>query len=109
ALALRARVSTEPEGLIEAARSAIAPAVVAAYAPAPARTLRVIMIEPLLEQSLLEALRAGEHGSQLLLGADRIEALTAKVRQAFEHTADTGAVLVCAPAIRPSLRRLIAG
>lgn len=108
ALALRARVSTEPEGLIEAARSAIAPAVVAAYAPSPARTLRVVMIDPLLEQSLLESLRTGEQGSQLLLAADRIEALTAKVRQACEQTADSGAVLVCAPAIRPSLRRLIA-
>jgi flagellar biosynthesis protein FlhA len=107
ALALRARVSTDPEGLIEAARQALGPALTAQYQDGP--LLRVIMIDPLLEQSMLEGLRPSEHGTQILLSADRTEAVVQSLQGAVRNVEANGltAVLVCAPALRPAIRRLV--
>ncbi|MCG2621670.1 flagellar biosynthesis protein FlhA [Arthrobacter sp. I2-34] len=107
ALALRARVSTEPEGLIEAARQALGPALTAQYQDGP--LLRVIMIDPLLEQGMLEGLRPSEHGTQILLSADRTEAVVQSLRESVGNVEANGltAVLVCAPALRPAIRRLV--
>ena len=71
ALTLRAKVSTDPEGLVESARAALGPALAARHTDAG--TLRVIMIDPMLEQSMLEGLRPSEQGSQIVLDAHRIE------------------------------------
>ncbi|QAY60060.1 flagellar type III secretion system protein FlhA [Microbacterium protaetiae] len=107
ALALRARVSTEPEGLIEATRSALGPAVASRFAESG--TLRVIMLEPLLEQAMLEGMRPSDDGTQIVLEPDRIEAVIASVREAVAAAADGGeTVLVCAPALRAAVRRLVA-
>ena len=107
ALALRARVSTDPEGLIEAARAALGPAVAARFAEAG--TLRVVMLEPLLEQSMLEGMRAGDDGGHIVLEPDRIEAVIASVKDAVATASDGGeTVLVCAPSLRPAVRRLVA-
>jgi flagellar biosynthesis protein FlhA len=108
ALGLRARVSTDPEGLIEAARLALGPAIVAGHLDD--RTLRVIMIDPPLEQSMLEALRPAEGGTQILFDANRLEAVLASLRNAVQNAEARGwsPVLVCAPALRPAVRRLVA-
>lgn len=107
ALSLRAKVSVDPEGLIEAARQALGPALSAQYLDDG--TLRVIMIDPVLEQSLVEGLRPSEFGSQILIDADRIEAVIASLRAAMTASETQGfsAVLVCAPTLRPALRRLV--
>ncbi|WP_417564425.1 flagellar biosynthesis protein FlhA [Microbacterium sp.] len=106
ALALRAKVSSDPEGLIEAARSALGPALAARFADAG--TLRVIMIAPLLEQAMLEGLRPGEDGAHVVLEPDRIESVIESVRQAVSSAGDDGeTVLVCAPGLRPAVRRLV--
>ncbi|NKX51047.1 FHIPEP family type III secretion protein, partial [Arthrobacter deserti] len=107
ALALRARVSTDPEGLIEAARQALGPALTAQYQDGP--LLRVIMIDPLLEQSMLEGLRPSEHGTQILLAPERTEAVVQSLQEAVRNVEANGltAVLVCAPALRPAIRRLV--
>ncbi len=109
ALALRAKVSNDPEGLIEAARAALGPAVVAPHVDGG--TLRVIMIDPALEQAMLEGLRPGEGGTQIVLDPMRLEALLASLKQTASQLDDAGvsAVLVCAPALRPAIRRLVAG
>ncbi|MFJ3394564.1 flagellar biosynthesis protein FlhA [Leifsonia aquatica] len=109
ALALRAKVSNDPEGLIEAARAALGPAVVAPHLDGD--VLRVIMIDPGLEQSMLEGLRPSELGTQIVLDPARLEAVMASVKQTAGQLDDLGvsAVLVCAPALRPAIRRLIAG
>jgi flagellar biosynthesis protein FlhA len=109
ALSLRAKVSPEPEGLIEAARLALGPAITAQNLDG--QTLRVIMIDPLLEQSLLEGLRPSEHGTQILLEQASLEAVVASVREVVAHVESSGlsAVLVCAPALRPAIRRLVSG
>ncbi|NKX53639.1 flagellar biosynthesis protein FlhA [Arthrobacter mobilis] len=107
ALALRARVSTEPEGLIEAARQALGPALTAQYLDG--QLLRVIMIDPVLEQSMLEGMRPSEHGTQILLTPDRTEAVVQSLQESVRNVEANGqtAVLVCAPALRPAVRRLV--
>jgi flagellar biosynthesis protein FlhA len=108
ALTLRARVSTDPEGLVEAARAALGPVVVAAHLDE--RTLRVVMIDPQLEQSMLENLRPSEVGSQILLDPVRIGQVVDSLRNAVQQAELRGwsPVLVCAPALRPAVRRLVA-
>jgi flagellar biosynthesis protein FlhA len=107
-LTLRAKVSTEPEGLIEAARGALGPAVAAPYVHEG--VLRVITLEPVLEQHLIEARRPTEEGTQLVVDPDRIERLLASVRDRVQEVEMSGreAVVVCAPGLRPALRKTIA-
>ncbi|WP_314148016.1 flagellar biosynthesis protein FlhA [uncultured Leifsonia sp.] len=109
ALALRAKVSNDPEGLVEAARGALGPAVVAPHLDGG--TLRVIMIDPGLEQAMLEGLRPAENGTQIVLDPTRLEAVLGSIRQTATQLdeANVSAVLVCAPALRPAIRRLVAG
>ena len=106
ALALRAKLSTDPEGLIEAARASLGPAIAGRYLDGD--ILRVIMIDPGVEQSMLESMRPSEHGTQILFDQARIEALTSSLRSTVDAIEQTGrtAVLVCAPAVRPAIRRL---
>ncbi|MFJ4074064.1 flagellar biosynthesis protein FlhA [Curtobacterium sp. NPDC089991] len=108
ALTLRAKASTDPEGLVEAARAGLGPALAARYTDQG--TLRVIMIDPLLEQSMLEGLRPSEQGSQIVLDAHRIEQVLGSVRDAVRSIEDQGlsAVLVCAPQLRPAVHRMVA-
>ncbi|MDQ1549789.1 MAG: flagellar biosynthesis protein FlhA, partial [Microbacteriaceae bacterium] len=103
ALSLRAKISSDPEGLIEAARLALGPAVTAKYIDGT--VLRVIMIDPMVEQSMLEGMRPSEVGSQILLDQNTIEALLASVKESVSAIEATGraAVLVCAPALRPAI------
>ena len=106
ALALRAKTSTDPEGLIEAARGALGPAIAARFADAG--TLRVVMINPLLEQAMLESLRSSDEGTQIVFDPQRLEAVVESVRQAVSAVRDGGEpVLVCAPSLRPAVRRLV--
>ncbi|HYI33602.1 MAG TPA: flagellar biosynthesis protein FlhA [Glaciibacter sp.] len=106
-LSLRAKVSTDPEGLIEAARQALGPALVAQYLDGA--LLRVIMIDPILEQAMLEGMRPSEQGTQIILDPAGIEAVLGSLRTAVAAVEANGltAVLVCAPALRPAIRRLV--
>lgn len=108
ALALRAKLSTDPEGLVEAARAALGPALAAQHAQDG--TLRVLTLDPGLEQQLVESLRPGDGGTQLLVDPSRVESVLHQLRTAVaEAEADGRAVvLVCAPVVRPALRRLVA-
>ncbi len=107
ALTLRAKVSTDPEGLIEAARQGLGP--VLASRLLNNGVLSVLTIEPLLEQAMLEGMRPSEQGTQIIMPASRIEALVSAVKQASDAAEAAGRVpvLVCAPALRPAVRRLV--
>ncbi|MBG6213575.1 flagellar biosynthesis protein FlhA [Cryobacterium sp. CAN_C3] len=107
ALSLRAKTSNDPEGLIESARHALGPALTAQYLDGS--VLRVIMIEPGLEQSMLEGMRPSDQGTQILMDPARIETVLASVRSTVATVEANGqtAVLVCAPALRPAIRRLV--
>ncbi len=108
ALTLRARVSTDPEGLVEAARGALGPALAAPYVQDGA--LRVLTLDPLLEHQLAESVRPGEQGSQLVVDPQRLDTLLSQLRAAVARAEaeGRGVVLACSPAIRPALRRLVA-
>ncbi|GAA3666060.1 flagellar biosynthesis protein FlhA [Microbacterium marinilacus] len=107
ALALRAKTSTEPEGLVEAARAALGPAIATRFAQDG--TLRVVMINPLLEQTMLEGMRAGEDGSHIVLDPARLDAVLVSLKTAVADIdpALGEPVLVCAPTLRPAVRRLL--
>ncbi|MEC5192923.1 MULTISPECIES: flagellar biosynthesis protein FlhA [unclassified Arthrobacter] len=107
ALTLRAKISTDPETLVESARQALGPALTARFMEGP--VLNVIMIDPLLEQSMLEDMRPAEGGSQIVMGQDRLDAVLRSVRSAVDSAAAANrpAVLVCAPALRPAIHRLV--
>ena len=108
ALSTRARVSKDLDGLVTAARETLGLAVVAPHLRDG--TLPVLSFDPGLEQRLLEALRVTEGGGFLALDVDLSQALmndlTARNRQAEEQ--NISAVLVCAPQVRPAVRRLVA-
>ncbi|MGO4191312.1 flagellar biosynthesis protein FlhA [Arthrobacter sp. YAF17] len=107
ALTLRAKVSTDPESLVESARQALGPALTAKFMDGP--VLNVIMIDPVLEQHMLEDMRPAEGGSQIVMNQDRLDAVLRSVRSAVDSAAAANrpAVLVCAPALRPAVRRLV--
>ena len=107
ALALRAKMSTDAEGLVEAARQALGPALTSRHIDG--QLLRVIMIDPLLEQSMLEGMRPSDLGTQILMDQSSIEAVLSSLRESVERVQSAGhsAVLVCAPALRPAIRRLV--
>ncbi|TFC96625.1 MULTISPECIES: flagellar biosynthesis protein FlhA [Cryobacterium] len=106
-LSLRAKVSNDPEGLIEAARQALGPALTVQYLDDG--LLRVIMIEPTLEQSMLEGMRPSDQGTQIMLDPNRVEVILGSLKEAVANVEAAGlsAVLVCAPALRPAIRRLV--
>jgi flagellar biosynthesis protein FlhA len=107
ALTLRAKISTDPESLVESARQALGPALTAKFMDGA--VLNVIMIDPLLEQSMLEDMRPAEGGSQIVMGQDRLDTVLRSVRAAVDSAAAANrqAVLVCAPALRPAIHRLL--
>jgi flagellar biosynthesis protein FlhA len=107
ALSLRAHTAKDTDGLVEAARQTLGPAVVAPYVRDGG--VDVITLEPLLEQRILEGLRVGEAGGFLALDADLSQSIVNQLvslgRAAEEQ--DRTPVLVCAPQIRAALRRLV--
>lgn len=109
ALSLQAKKSVEAEGLIEASRAALGPVVADKYLEGGALT--VLMIEPTLEQTLLEGLRPSELGTQIVADPNRVEGFLGSVTELFSAAESEGRspVLVCAPALRPAIFRLVSG
>ncbi len=107
AMSQRARQSTDPEGLIEAARSTLGAAIAAPYAQDG--RLSVITLEPLLEQRILEKLRVGDQGSFLSLDAEDAEHIVVETNRLAERAEQLGnvPVLACMAQLRPSVHRLV--
>jgi flagellar biosynthesis protein FlhA len=108
-LSLQAKKTTDAESLVEAGRSALGPMVAEKYLENG--TLTVLMIDPVLEQSLLEGLRPSELGTQIVVDPSRVEGFLTSVTEQFAAAESNGRspVLVCAPALRPAIGRLVAG
>ena len=108
ALSLRARAGKDIDGLVEAVRETLGPALVAPYVDEG--TINVLTFEPLLEQRLLEALRVGDAGGFIVLEPDHaqlvLNQVTTLAQQAEEQNLTP--VLVCAPQVRSAVRRLVA-
>jgi flagellar biosynthesis protein FlhA len=107
ALSLRAKISADHDGLVEAARAALGPAIAAQHANGG--TLHVITLDPRLEQELLEAVRPGEAGTFFAIPSERAEALVGDVARLAESAEHLGAapVLACSAQVRPPLTRLL--
>ncbi len=106
-LSLKAKAGSDPEGLVEAARASLGPAIAAPYVVG--ETLAVITLDPLLEQKLFEHLRGSEAGTNLLLDAEMAESIGQQVAHAAAESEQRGQapVLACSPQLRPALYRLI--
>ncbi len=107
ALSLRAKVSVDHDGLIEAARTALGPAIAAQYASGG--RLTVITLDPMLEQSLLESLRPSETGAFMAIDGMRAEAIVSEAGRLVEAAEQQGItpVLACSPQLRLPLMRLL--
>jgi flagellar biosynthesis protein FlhA len=108
ALSLAAKGGTDIDRLVDAARAALAPAIVAQHAPDG--HLDALTVDARLQQTMLESLRPADGGAVLLLPPGVAEAVVAAVVE--KHRAAVAAghkpVLVCAAQIRGPLRRLVA-
>jgi flagellar biosynthesis protein FlhA len=108
ALSLRAATSKDLDGLVEAARASLGPAIVAPYLTDG--TVAAISLDPMLEQGMLESLRVGEQGAVLAVDPDTAQTLLTSAAQFAQQAEDANrrAVLVCAPQLRAAVRRLVA-
>ena len=107
-MSLTAKVSTDHDSLLEAARVALGPAIAARHLTDG--TLYAITLEPRLEQSLLESLRPTDAGLQILVDPHRAEALLSDLNRLLETAEQQGTtpVVVVSPQLRMPLRRLTA-
>ncbi|RBY89716.1 flagellar biosynthesis protein FlhA [Blastococcus sp. TF02A-30] len=108
ALSVRAKQSTDLDGLVEAARSALGPAISHPYVT-PDERLHVFTLEPGFEQRLLESLRQSDVGAVLALDAGSVDALVAGCGGLLQEAEQQGLspVLVCSPQVRAALARLM--
>ena len=107
ALSVAAKGGTDPDRLVEAARAALAPAIAAQHAGDG--QLDVLTVEPRLQQTMLESVRPGDGGAQLILPPGLAESLVGSLAERYRMECAKGhkPVLVCAAQIRLPLRRLV--
>ena len=108
ALSVRAKASTDLDGLVEAARAALGSAISQPYVT-PDERLHVFTLEPAFEQRLLESIRPSDGGQVLALDAGGIDALVSGCSGLLEEAERAGLspVLVCSPQVRAALARLM--
>jgi flagellar biosynthesis protein FlhA len=108
ALSLRAKTSTDLDGLVEAVRAALGSAISHPYVT-PDERLHVLTLEPAFEQRLLEAVRHSDGGQVLALDAGSVDALVTGCSGLLEDAEQHGLspVLVCSPQVRAALSRLM--
>jgi flagellar biosynthesis protein FlhA len=106
-VAQRARVPTDADALLEAARAALGPALFAPYAPDG--VLHAITVDPALETELAEGLRAGDQGVVLALDGGLVQSLVADIGAAVNAVEQHGLipVLLVSGPLRLPLRRLL--
>jgi flagellar biosynthesis protein FlhA len=108
ALSVRAKQSTEVDGLVEAARGALGPAISQPYV-SPDERLHVFTLEPSFEQRLLESVRQSDLGAVLALDTATVDALVHGCSGLLEEAERSGLspVLVCSSQVRCALARLM--
>jgi flagellar biosynthesis protein FlhA len=107
AVSLTARVTKDPDALIEGARATIGQSIAGQYVVDG--ILPVITFEPTLEHRLIDGLRPGDGGASVVLEPDMAERLFAEVGNVSRRIEDQGRrpVLVVSARLRPALRRLL--
>src|SRR5215213_643734 len=108
ALSLRAKVSTDLDGLVEAVRAALGAAISHPYVTDDER-LHVITLDPSFEQRLLEAVRQTEGGQVLALDGHTVDLLVRGCTDLLDDAErmNLSPVLVCSPQVRAALSRLV--
>jgi flagellar biosynthesis protein FlhA len=108
ALSLRAKVSTDLDGLVEAVRAALGAAISHPYVTEDER-LHVITLDPSFEQRLLESVRPTEGGQVLALDGHTVDALVRGCTDLLDEAErmNLSPVLVCSPQVRAALSRLV--
>jgi flagellar biosynthesis protein FlhA len=109
AVSERARVTKEPDALLEAARNALGPAITALYAEDG--VLHVITIEAVDERMLIDAVTPGEGGLVLAIDPHMAERVATQASTLSEQAEQQGhqPVLLCSSRLRPALQRLLRG
>jgi flagellar biosynthesis protein FlhA len=107
ALSLKAQVTKDPDALVEAARAALGPAIVAPHLADGA--VHVISFDPTLEQRMLEATRPGDPGSVIALDPLVGQSVLGELSDLRTAAEDRGLrpVVVCAPQLRSAVRRML--
>lgn len=105
----RARSTTDPDALLEAAPAALGPALTAAYLNGD--TLHAIVLDPAIEQEVADGLRASEQGVVLALDPVAANRLVIGVGELVRQAENDGLVpvLLTAGPLRLPLRRLLRG
>jgi flagellar biosynthesis protein FlhA len=108
ALSVRAKQSTDVDGLVEAARGALGSAISQPYV-SPDERLHVFTLEPSFEQRLLESIRQSDMGAVLALDTGTVDALVHGCSGLLEEAERSGLspVLVCSSQVRCALARLM--
>ncbi|GAA3607754.1 flagellar biosynthesis protein FlhA [Kineosporia mesophila] len=105
----RARSTSDPDALLEAARAALGPALAAHYVRDG--VLRAITLEPAVETQIGEALRAGEQGVVIALDpvqAQRLVSDISALQTTAEQRGELPVLLISGP-LRLPMRRLLRG
>lgn len=107
ALSLSARETKDLDTLVDAARAALGPAIVAPFISDGA--VHAIGFDPGLEQRMLESLRPTGYGSVMALDIETGQAVLTQVATLVSQVENQNVspVLVCAPQIRTAVRRMI--
>jgi flagellar biosynthesis protein FlhA len=106
AMADAAAVTKDPDAMTEAVRSALGRAICRPYQNEKGE-LPVIGIAPSLEERLIAAIVRTDQGAMLALEPQQAQSLAARIASALEQ-AMAQPVLLCSPALRPHLWRLLA-
>jgi flagellar biosynthesis protein FlhA len=103
----RARVTRDPALLAEYARQALARAIVSPHLDEESR-LRVIVLDPALEQEVSDAIAATADGEYLAMDPQRAQSLVSGLSEQSEGSLSRGRrpVLLCSSRVRRHLRRL---
>ena len=105
----KARITRDPSLLAEYARQALGRAITAPHLD-PAQTLRVITLDPTIEQELATSITQTGDGEYLAMEPTRAHAVLDAVKSQSEHAAARGGlrpVLLCSARVRRHLRRLV--
>lgn len=105
-LSLRAKVSTDRDGLNEAARAALGPAIASPYIDGG--VLRIVTLAGPLEQSLADSVRPTENGASLALDPSTADSFVSQLKGIVDQAESQGmeVVLAVAPGLRLPVWRL---
>ncbi len=105
----KARITRDPSLLAEYARQALGRAITAPHLD-PTQTLRVITLDPTIEQELATSITQTSDGEYLAMEPTRAQAVLTAVKSQSEHASARGGfrpVLLCSARVRRHLRRLV--